>query len=618
MARDYQIIVVGGGHAGYEAAHAAATRGASTLLIAMDLDRLGLMSCNPAVGGLAKGQMVREIDALGGLIGKIADATAIQFRTLNLGRGPAVRAVRTQNDRALFAQETARRLRATTNLTLLAGEVTGITARDGVVTGVTMRDRTAISADAVVIACGTFLNGIAHIGMESSPAGRDGDRPACGLTESIVALGIRSARLKTGTPARIDGRSIDYCAFIEQKGDTPPPFFSLETTAPMLPERSCWLGHTNEKTAAIIRANIERSPLYSGRIKGIGPRYCPSFEDKIVKFSQHQNHQVFIEPEGIKTDTMYVNGMSTSMPEDVQDQMLKSVQGLENVIIEKYGYAIEYDYFPPTQLRGTLESRVVAGLFFVGQVNGTSGYEEAAGQGIIAGINASLRSGEEPLILRRDQAYVGVLIDDLITKGTEEPYRMFTSRAEHRLQLRDDSAIFRLTDIGYQYGLIDSRRKAVVDHMKREAERELSFLRTTILNKEIRAQFTAAGIDIGEMNGSLEGICQRKECSYPIVKNVLGGREKMARQVVDYVESETKYAGYIEREKRINEGNIHLEKIKIPDDFVYEVTSGISREACQKLQKIRPDNLGQSLRISGVSPADVRVIELLIARTKGK
>lgn len=654
MARDYQVIVIGGGHAGYEAAHAAARRGAKTLLVALDLDRLGLMSCNPAVGGLAKGQMVREVDALGGLIGKIADATAIQFRTLNRGRGPAVRAIRTQNDRALFAAETRRRLLATPNLTMLAGEVVAVHAQNGRVTGVMVgapsagmtggrpfsvaRDgggeiaaraaqehglsgnspaasgQVEISADAVVVACGTFLNGLAHVGMESFPAGRDGDGPARGLSESLIALGIRCARLKTGTPARLDGKSIDYSAFIEQKGDDPPPFFSLETLAPSLPQRSCWLGHSNAETKKIILANLDRSPLYAGKIMGIGPRYCPSIEDKVKRFTQHEIYQIFIEPEGVQTDTVYVNGMSTSLPKDVQEIMLKSVNGLEKCVIEKYGYAIEYDFFPPRQLRGTLESKIVAGLYFAGQVNGTSGYEEAAAQGIVAGINASRRKGEDEFILRRDQAYIGVLIDDLITKGTDEPYRMFTSRAEHRLSLRDDNAYFRLTGKGHELGMVSAERKINIDMMKQQADEVLEYLRKTIINNKIRERFIAVGHDIGEMNGTLESICQRPCSDYKIVRDAMGIGNDLTEKVNMYIESEAKYAGYLEREKRLNHNINKFERIKIPADLDYTEIKNITIEARQKLSTIKPENIGQAARISGVSPADIRVLEIAVCK----
>jgi len=613
----FDIIVVGGGHAGYEAATAACRLQKKTILISSNLDRLGYMSCNPAVGGLAKGQMVKEIDALGGIIGKVADRTGIQFRILKRGRGPAVQATRSQNDRALFAGEVKRVLENDYPLlTMRQGTVIGLLYSGNKVTGIKLNDQSEITGRKIILTCGTFLNGLIHIGLESEPGGRKGDLAVCGLTQSLIDAGISTARLKTGTPPRLDGKTIDYSRMIRQDGDTPTPFFSLESKTTSLSQLPCYLTHTNSETVCIIKDNLDRSPLYSGKIVGIGPRYCPSIEDKIVKFPQHSEHQVFIEPEGVDTSEVYANGIPTSLPKDVQEGIVHSITGLESAVITSYGYAIEYDFFPPVQLYHSLESKVVNSLYIAGQLNGTSGYEEAAGQGLLAGINAALSlDNKEPLILRRDQAYLGVLIDDLVTKGTNEPYRMFTSRAEYRLQLRDDNAVFRLHNIAHTLGLVGEERNNYVNSLQNEATTEMKRLhQERAESKKLKKICFDMKITLKPGDDRLFTLCKRPELGYSRINTLFPPPSAINPHTIRYLESEIKYEGYIDREARLNQKRAGWEQISIPDNFEYDKANGISIEARQKLHKVQPRTLAQASRISGVRPADIEVLLIYLKK----
>jgi tRNA uridine 5-carboxymethylaminomethyl modification enzyme len=616
MSLSYDIVVVGGGHAGSEAALAAARMGMRTLLISMDLSKIGQMSCNPAIGGLAKGQLVREIDALGGEMALATDDAGIQFRMLNRSKGPAVWSPRAQCDRQAYAQRIQAACKMESRLDLLAGTAVGIEVRLGLVTAVHLDDGTRVESGAVVLTAGTFLNGVIHIGLVTYRAGRAGEFSVRGLTECLIDLGFERGRLKTGTPPRLDGRTIDFSKCALQPGDADPAPFSFRHDRLSVEQLPCYLTYTHEETHAILRTGIDRSPMFTGRIKGVGPRYCPSIEDKIFRFADKPSHQIFLEPEGRNTTEYYVNGFSTSLPEEVQLKAIRTIPGLERVRVTRLGYAVEYDFFPPTQLHPSLETKRIGNLFFAGQINGTTGYEEAASQGLIAGINAVLKlRGEEPLVLDRSQAYIGVLIDDLVTKGTIEPYRMFTSRAEHRLLLRQDNADLRLSALGYRLGLIPEDVFRRVERKRRAIRESLQALRTLRVSPEIVNQrLIACGSTPISEPVTLYQLLKRPELSIRDLHG-LGNleclhreRDAFWRQVAEQVEIEAKYEGFIQRQENEAERFRKLESKRIPDDFDYQAIRALSKEAREKLQKIRPRSIGQAARISGVSPADVSVL----------
>ena len=611
----YDIVVIGAGHAGCEAALAAARMGFHTAIFTMSLENIGQMSCNPAIGGLAKSHLVKEIDALGGEMAKITDRAGIQFKILNRSKGPAVWATRVQADRSLYRKYMQESLQMQTGLDIREESIDGILIEGNRIAGVRTPSR-IYHAKAVIIATGTFLNGLIHVGLENHPAGRVGEPPSLELPKSLAESGFKIGRLKTGTPPRIDGKSIDFSVMEVQNGDIPPPAMSLFTKEITNPQLPCYMTYTNLKTHRIIQSSLQYSPLYSGVIKGIGPRYCPSIEDKIVRFQERERHQVFLEPEGLDTDEYYANGISTSLPREAQDALVRSIQGLEHATINKYGYAIEYDFVFPTQLKPTLETKHIRGLYLAGQINGTSGYEEAAAQGLMAGINASLKIKEEkPLILGREEAYIGVLIDDLVTKGTNEPYRMFTSRAEYRLLLRQDNADLRLMEKGHRLGLIHNSQLNVFHEKKKAVSAELKRLQTTtirpgIINPVLEGLGTST---IGEST-FLYQLLKRPEVKYAHLASVSPSAIVLSDDVINQVEIQTKYKGYIDRQADLADRAKKVEDRIIPEDFIYKGINGLSREIVEKLEEVRPLNIGQASRIPGITPAAVSL--LMVAVTK--
>jgi tRNA uridine 5-carboxymethylaminomethyl modification enzyme len=620
MFPEYDIIVVGAGHAGCEAAAAAANMGSKVLLVTMNMTTIGQMSCNPAMGGVAKGQIVREIDALGGYSGIVSDKSMIQFRMLNRSKGPAMWSPRTQNDRARFAEEWRLALEATPNVDFWQDMVTGLLVNGKQVVGVKTSLGIEVQAKAVVLTNGTFLNGKIHIGEKNFGGGRTAERAATGITEQLVSLGFESGRMKTGTPPRIDGRSLDYSKMEEQPGDDNPSKFSFLGTQAPEKQLSCWITYTDESVHEELRKGFDRSPMFQGRIQGLGPRYCPSIEDKINRFAERERHQIFVEPEGWNTIEIYVNGFSTSLPEDVQYKALRRIAGFENARMFRPGYAIEYDFFPPTQLRLSLETQLIDNLYFAGQINGTTGYEEAACQGLMAGINAHNKINEkEPFILRRSEAYIGVLIDDLVTKGTQEPYRMFTSRAEFRILLRQDNADLRLTAKGYELGLATEERFNLLSKKKAQIES---------LTKEIKT----ARVEPAESNDTLlsidTSVISEKVSAAHLLKRPEVGIQELRKlspaldsiisrydaEVSEQVEITVKYEPYIDREQILAEKISTLENYRIRPDFDYDRVKALSSEAREKLKKLKPETIGQMSRISGVSPADVSIMTVYLGR----
>ena len=618
----YDVIVVGAGHAGSEAAAAAANMGSKTLLVTMNLQNIAQMSCNPAMGGIAKGQIVREIDALGGYSGIVSDTSAIQFKMLNKSKGPAMWSPRVQSDRMRFAEDWRLLLEATPNLDFYQEMVSGLIVENHKVVGVKTSLGIKIKAKSVVLTNGTFLNGLIHIGDKNFGGGRAGERAATGITEQLVGLGFDSGRMKTGTPPRVDGRSLDFSKMIEQPGDDNPEKFSyLDITKPLKNQRSCHMTYTSPEVHNLLREGFERSPMFNGRIKSLGPRYCPSIEDKINRFADKDRHQLFIEPEGWNTCEVYVNGFSTSLPEDVQFKALRSVVGFENVKFFRPGYAIEYDYFPPTQLKHTLETKLVEGLYFAGQINGTTGYEEAASQGLMAGINASLKvEKKEAFTLKRDEAYIGVLVDDLITKGTEEPYRMFTSRAEYRTLLRQDNADLRLTPKGFELGLASEKRLKRMEEKHEAAEKFVNFFETqSVKPEEINPILGFKNSAEVKQSGKLFKVFSRPNIEMDDIRKV-GSVEayiqdnNLDREVIEQTEIQVKYAGYIAKEKNNADKLTRLEYVKIPDNFDFSKIKSMSFEAREKLKKIQPRTVSQASRISGVSPNDISVLLVYMGR----
>lgn len=621
MLQEYDIIVVGAGHAGCEAATAAANMGSNVLLVTMNMNTIAHMSCNPAMGGIAKGQIIREIDAMGGYSGIITDKTMIQFRMLNRSKGPAMWSPRAQSDRMRFAEKWRLTLEGIKRLDFWQEMVSQLLVVEGKIQGVKTSIGLEIRAKAVILTNGTFLNGRIHIGEKQFGGGRAGERAVTGITQQLVELGFDTGRMKTGTPPRVDGRSLHFDRMEEQKGDEVPGKFSyLDSSSPLTTQRSCHITYTNSKVHDILKTGLDKSPMFTGRINAIGPRYCPSIEDKIDRFAERQRHQIFVEPEGWNTIEIYVNGFSTSLPEEVQYKALKQIPGFEKVKMFRPGYAIEYDFFPPTQLNPTLETKRIKNLYFAGQINGTTGYEEAAGQGIMAGINAHLKINEQPpFVLKRNQAYIGVLIDDLINKGTEEPYRMFTSRAEYRLLLRQDNADLRLTEISHHLGLADEHRLAQTLEKKKDTEALIQELKSIKLkpNKmnDILATMLSAPV---KEKSSLYTILKRPEIT---MKNLCAFSTEMEKQMASYsseatlqAEIQIKYETYIEKEKMNAEKMTHLENLKIKSTFDYHKLPSLSAEAKEKLHKIKPATLGQASRISGVSSSDVSILMVYLGR----
>lgn len=617
----YDVIVVGGGHAGSEAAAAAANLGSKTLLITMNLQTIGQMSCNPAMGGIAKGQIVREIDALGGLSGIVTDKTMIQFKMLNLSKGPAMWSPRAQSDRMRFSEEWRLQLESIPNLDFFQDMVVELLTENDQIIGVKTYMGAVIYSKAVILTNGTFLNGLIHIGNKQFGGGRMGEKAAFGITENLVKLGFEAGRMKTGTPPRVDGRSIDFSKMEEQKGDSNPQKFSYTNTPKLNKQRSCYITYTNVKVHEVLREGFERSPLFNGTIKSTGPRYCPSIEDKINRFADRERHQIFAEPEGWQTVEFYINGFSTSLPDDIQIKALQLIPGFEKAKFFRPGYAIEYDYFPPTQLKNTLETKNINHLYFAGQINGTTGYEEAAAQGLMAGINASLKiQNKEPLVLKRNEAYIGVLIDDLITKGTEEPYRMFTSRAEYRMSLRQDNADERLTPLSYKLGLASSERMQNLDKKIKQTNNCIDFIKSTSITKEetnpILLQKNSTPIS---QTVKADSILVRPNIYLKDLENIFSINDYIksnhfSDEVLEQVEIKIKYKGYIDKELENVEKLNRLENIKIPSNFDYSKLNSISTEAKQKLMKFKPETIGQASRISGVSPSDINVLLIYMGR----
>ena len=616
----FDVIVVGGGHAGSEAA--AANMGAHTLLITMNLQNIAQMSCNPAMGGIAKGQIVREIDALGGYSGIVTDKTAIQFKMLNKSKGPAMWSPRVQSDRMQFAECWRTMLEETENVDFYQDSVNGLLFDGNKIIGVKTALGLEIKAKTVIITAGTFLNGLIHIGDKSFGGGRAGEGASTGITEELVAKGFESGRMKTGTPPRVDGRSLDYSKMTEQPGDEITEKFSyLPTTSALKKQRSCYLTYTNPKVHDLLREGFDRSPMFNGRIQSTGPRYCPSVEDKVDRFATKDRHQIFVEPEGWTTVEMYVNGFSTSLPEDIQDKAIRAVEGFENVKFLRYGYAIEYDFFQPTQLKHSLETKLIENLFFAGQINGTTGYEEAAAQGLMAGVNAALKiQGKEPFILKRNEAYIAVLIDDLITKGTEEPYRMFTSRAEYRTLLRQDNADLRLTPRGYELGLASKERMDRVLEKQRKTDLLIKFLNETSVRKEeINPILEAKNLALINQSMKLFKIAARPQLDFSDFKDIKKlssflEDNNIDKEVIEQAEIHLKYSGYIDKEKNNADKLNRLENVKIPATFNYQKLQSLSYEAREKLSKIQPTSISQASRISGVSPSDISVLLVYMGR----
>ena len=618
----YDVIVVGAGHAGCEAAAAAANMGSQVLLVTMNLQTIAQMSCNPAMGGIAKGQIVREIDALGGYSGIVTDQSMIQFRMLNRSKGPAMWSPRAQSDRMLFSQKWREMLEATTNLSFYQDMVNGLIIEENRCVGIITGMGNEIRAKSVVLTNGTFLNGIIHIGEKTFGGGRMAEKAATGITEQLVSLGMESDRLKTGTPPRLDGRSLDYSKMDEQKGDDDITGFSYLDIDRIRPDqqKSCWIAYTSQEVHDTLKTGFDRSPMFTGRIEGTGPRYCPSIEDKINRFSDRDRHQLFVEPEGFNTVEIYLNGFSTSLPESVQYQALTKIPGFENVRMFRPGYAIEYDYFPPHQLNYSLETKQISGLFFAGQINGTTGYEEAACQGLMAGINAHNKAHEkEPLVLKRSEAYFGVLIDDLITKGTEEPYRMFTSRAEFRTLLRQDNADFRLTEIGYKLGLASEERNIAVKKKKENVEAIIKkFNKISIEPTSINAFFESSNSAALTQKQKLSQLILRPGiAAKDFIKNISALQEQFSafnELEIEQAEIQMKYAVYIEKEKEMVEKMGQMEGLQIPDSFDFGRVQAISTEAKEKLKRIKPRTLGQASRISGINPSDVQILMVYMGR----
>lgn len=619
---EYDVIVVGAGHAGSEAAAAAANMGAKTLLVTMNLQNIAQMSCNPAMGGIAKGQILREIDAMGGYSGLVSDTSAIQFKMLNKSKGPAMWSPRVQSDRMMFAEHWRLRLEQTPNLDFYQEMVAGFILEGNELKGVRTSLGLEIRAKSVVLTNGTFLNGLIHIGDKNFGGGRAGERAATGITKDLVDVGFESGRMKTGTPPRVDGRSLDYSKMIEQPGDDVPSKFSfLDETQPLKKQRSCYMTYTSPEVHEILKDGFERSPMFNGRIQSIGPRYCPSIEDKINRFADKDRHQLFVEPEGWNTVEVYVNGFSTSLPEDVQFKALRSVAGFENVKFFRPGYAIEYDYFPPTQLKHTLETKLVDGLYFAGQINGTTGYEEAACQGLMAGINAALKVQEkEEFIIKRNEAYIGVLIDDLITKGTEEPYRMFTSRAEYRTLLRQDNADFRLTERSYKLGLASEARMRKMEEKKEKSSDFVNFLKNkSVSHEDANPILEENNSSPMKQSDKIFKIFSRPNITMDDVRNFPGVEEyiqenNLNTEILEQTEIQVKYSGYIEKEKNNADKLNRLEDVKIPNSFDYSKIKSMSFEAREKLNKIQPTSISQASRISGVSPNDISVLLVYMGR----
>ncbi len=619
---EYDLIVVGAGHAGSEAAAAAANMGSKTLLITMNLQNIAQMSCNPAMGGIAKGQIIKEIDALGGYSGIVTDFSAIQFKMLNKSKGPAVWSPRAQSDRMMFSQKWRELLEETPNLDFYQDSVVGLLVEKNKIKGVVTQLGLQVKSKTVILTNGTFLNGLIHVGDKQFGGGRVGEKASFGITENLTTLGFVSGRMKTGTPPRVDGRSLNYNKMEEQPGDTNPGRFSYLPSSPVLTnQRSCYVTYTNTKTHDLLREGFDRSPMFNGRIKSVGPRYCPSVEDKISRFSEKDRHQIFVEPEGWNTVEVYVNGFSTSLPEEIQYKALKSVPGFEDVKFFRPGYAIEYDYFPPTQLKHSLETKLVEGLFFAGQINGTTGYEEAASQGLMAGINASLKlSGKEPFILKRNEAYIGVLIDDLITKGTDEPYRMFTSRAEFRMLLRQDNADLRLTEISNNIGLASNDRLSIVMSKKKKTEHMMDFIKNlSVKPKEINETLIAKGSSSISQSMKLFKLFSRPQLAFKDISSIESVANylidnNVMTEIIEQVEIQVKYSGYIDKESSNAEKLNALENISIPKNFDYSRLKCLSSEAKSKLENIKPVSLSQASRISGVSPADISAMLVFMGR----